>query len=113
MELGPVGCARRCGASKGPFVYPCTWKVSPGMKEVTGCCRDETRLRTCTQDHVLASLSNSLHFSDSDVLSVFKYFYEAGTMSQTGPQCFFFFLRKISPELTAANPPLFAEEDWP
>ena len=25
-----------------------------------------------------------------------------------------FFLRKISPELTsAANPPLFAEEDWP
>ena len=27
---------------------------------------------------------------------------------------FLFFLRKISPELTsAANPPLFAEEDWP
>ena len=26
---------------------------------------------------------------------------------------FFFFLSKISPELTAANPPLFAEEDWP
>ena len=25
----------------------------------------------------------------------------------------FFFLRKISPELTAASPPLFAEEDWP
>ena len=25
---------------------------------------------------------------------------------------FFLFLRKISPELTAANPPL-AEEDWP
>ena len=24
----------------------------------------------------------------------------------------FIFLRKISPELTAANPPLFAEEDW-
>ena len=24
-----------------------------------------------------------------------------------------FFLRKISSELTAANPPLFAEEDWP
>ena len=24
-----------------------------------------------------------------------------------------FFLRKISPELTAANLPLFAEEDWP
>ena len=24
----------------------------------------------------------------------------------------FFCLRKISPELTAANPPLFAEEDW-
>ena len=23
------------------------------------------------------------------------------------------FLRKISPDLTAANPPLFAEEDWP
>ena len=22
-------------------------------------------------------------------------------------------LRKISPELTTANPPLFAEEDWP
>ena len=29
-------------------------------------------------------------------------------------QFFFFFLKKISPELTsAANPPLFAEEDWP
>ena len=27
---------------------------------------------------------------------------------------FIVFLRKISPELTsAANPPLFAEEDWP
>ena len=26
---------------------------------------------------------------------------------------YFFFLRKISPELTAANPPLFAEEDRP
>ena len=26
---------------------------------------------------------------------------------------FLFFLRKISPELTTANPPLFAEEDWP
>ena len=25
----------------------------------------------------------------------------------------YFILRKISPELTAANPPLFAEEDWP
>ena len=26
----------------------------------------------------------------------------------------FLFLRKISPELTsAANPPLFADEDWP
>ena len=26
----------------------------------------------------------------------------------------FFFLRKISPDLiSAANPPLFAEEDWP
>ena len=23
------------------------------------------------------------------------------------------FLRKISPELTTANPPVFAEEDWP
>ena len=26
---------------------------------------------------------------------------------------FGFFLRTISPELTTANPPLFAEEDWP
>ena len=25
----------------------------------------------------------------------------------------FFILRNISPELTTANPPLFAEEDWP
>ena len=24
-----------------------------------------------------------------------------------------FFLRRISPELTTANPPLFAEGDWP
>ena len=29
--------------------------------------------------------------------------------------CFYylFILRKISPELTAANPPFFAEADWP
>ena len=37
--------------------------------------------------------------------------------SVTNFQCYYyyyFFLRKISPELTsAANPPLFAEEDWP
>ena len=27
---------------------------------------------------------------------------------------FFYFLRRVSSELTsAANPPLFAEEDWP
>ena len=26
---------------------------------------------------------------------------------------YFFFLRKISPELTTAGPPLFAEEAWP
>ena len=26
---------------------------------------------------------------------------------------FFLFWLKISPELTIANPPLFAEEDWP
>ena len=26
---------------------------------------------------------------------------------------YLFFLRKFSPELTTANPPLFAEEDWP
>ena len=25
----------------------------------------------------------------------------------------FIFFRKISPELTTASPPLFAEEDWP
>ena len=25
----------------------------------------------------------------------------------------FIFLKKMSPELTAANPPLFAEEAWP
>ena len=34
---------------------------------------------------------------------------------ETSQKCvqkiFFFFLRKISPELNAANPPLFAEED--
>ena len=35
-------------------------------------------------------------------------FLEEGSLSE------FFFLRRISPELTsAANPPLFAEEDWP
>ena len=33
---------------------------------------------------------------------------------QGSPLCgLFSLLRKISPELTAANPPLFAEEDWP
>ena len=36
----------------------------------------------------------------------------AATPSHVGAS--FFFLRKISPELTStANPPLFAEEDWP
>ena len=29
------------------------------------------------------------------------------------PKLLFIFLRKISPELTTTNPPLFAEEDWP
>ena len=33
--------------------------------------------------------------------------------TQPSRPLFFFFFRKISPELTAANPPLFAEEDWP
>ena len=31
----------------------------------------------------------------------------------SGSSFFFFFLRKISPELTTAHPPLFAEENWP
>ena len=34
----------------------------------------------------------------------------------SGTKCVFLFvcfLRKIDTELTAANPPLFAEEDWP
>ena len=35
------------------------------------------------------------------------------TLPLTHTTLFFFLLRKISPELTAANPPLFAEEDWP
>ena len=36
------------------------------------------------------------------------------TNSNPSPPPLFFFLRKISPELTsAANPSLFAEEDWP
>ena len=36
-----------------------------------------------------------------------------GNLAQASFLSFFFFFRKISPELTAANPPLFAEEDWP
>ena len=35
-------------------------------------------------------------------------------MRKVGENMHNFFLRKIRPELTsAANPPLFAEEDWP
>ena len=36
-------------------------------------------------------------------------------LDQTQDQVFFvcLFFRKISPELTTANPPLLAEEDWP
>ena len=40
---------------------------------------------------------------------------EKGGRTQQAPRkaFFFLFLRKISPELTTANPLLFAEEDWP
>ena len=41
------------------------------------------------------------HFPLSSSHFVFSSFY------------FYFFLRKISPELTTASPPLFAEEAWP
>ena len=37
-------------------------------------------------------------------------------VTMSGCRCFFiffFFLRKIIPELTTANPPLFSEEGWP
>ena len=34
-------------------------------------------------------------------------------ISESSLYVLFFFLRKISPELTTANLPLFAEEDWP
>ena len=34
-------------------------------------------------------------------------------MSPSPIRFFFFFWKKFSPELTAANSPLFAEEDWP
>ena len=33
--------------------------------------------------------------------------------TKTKAEFAFFFFRKIRPELTTANPPLFAEEDWP
>ena len=35
------------------------------------------------------------------------------SFSKTHSISTFFFLRKISPELTTASPPLFAEEAWP
>ena len=39
---------------------------------------------------------------------------DAGLLGARLGGILFFFLRKISPEITsAANPPLFAEEDWP
>ena len=36
-----------------------------------------------------------------------------GGLSRASLFIYIYFLRKISPELTTANPPLFAEEDWP
>ena len=42
------------------------------------------------------------------------YYSTCSLLYQVHSHEFFFFLRKISPELTSsANPPLFAEEDWP
>ena len=38
---------------------------------------------------------------------------EGGRGAHQSQTIFFFFLTKISPELTTASPPLFAEEDWP
>ena len=52
-----------------------------------------------------------LHFL---TIIVFLYIYFSFSVSQFSLYVFFIFLRKIGPELTsAANPPLFAEKDWP
>ena len=64
-------------------------------------------------------LHSSTHFSLSGIFLfiIFYCFLLCSPLSLNFLQLYslfyFFFLRKIIPELTAANPPLFAEEDWP
>ena len=64
----------------------------------------EKRGRNITVSYYNRKLKSSLEVKDPRSI----------TLGATDKSFFFFFsLRKISPELTsAANPPLFAEEDW-
>lgn len=61
------------------------------MKGVTSDCKDSGGSENPSRHargHVLASLDDALHFSDSDVISVLECFREPGAMSQTGGQSF-------------------------
>lgn len=75
---------------------PQTWgwaELSPfppwtGSKETPVIVETAVELRArCAWGHVLASLGNPLHFSDSDIIAVLEYFHEPGAMSRTGGQC--------------------------
>ena len=60
----------------------------------------------------LSSFSRvSLSGSDNQLLKIWTRWSSCGSPSLSS--FYFIFLRKISPELATANPPLFAEEDWP
>ena len=75
--------------------------------------REEKGLSESHTMNLVAKLGNDSH---ARALSMF-FHYSTSDERGTGTDIiffFFFFLRKISPELTsAANPPLFAKEDWP
>ena len=79
-----------------------SWACSPTPSMGWGCCPHSSLYTSLSfQIHLLALFG--LLKLDPSVLSFhfLKNFFS------------FFSFRKISPELTAANPPLFAEEDWP
>lgn len=97
MELGPCEavilrgvsgmCGYRCGASRGPSPTP-HLGTCPRSKETPVIVETAVELRArCAWGHVLASLGNPLHFSDSDIIAVLEYFHEPSAMSRTGGQC--------------------------
>ena len=59
-------------------------------------------------------ISSAQDFMNTYTTEYLQILSEGGENASISPRFFFIlFLRKISLELTTANPPLFAEEGWP